>query len=93
MNEWRIKRHEKSKGKITISRHRHGERQRQKGRAILIKKAMGHNMSRRFSKRKEDKSSNPSGPVTKPPADTKEPIRLRDDTRVIYAEETNRDDG
>ena len=50
-------------------------------------------MSRTSPKRKKDKSSTPAGHVANPPADTKRPTRLNDDTRVVYAEEPNRDDG
>lgn len=49
-------------------------------------------MSKVFQKPGNDKSSNPSGHVAKPPRGSK-PTRLTDDTRVIYAEEPNRDDG
>jgi len=48
-------------------------------------------MSRRSPKRKNDKS-NPSGQVAKPPEGFEQP-RLDDDTRVVFAEETNREDG
>jgi len=50
-------------------------------------------MSRTSSKRKNDKSSNPSGQAAKLPEEVKKPVHLSDDIRVIFAEETNREDG
>ena len=50
-------------------------------------------MSRISPKRKDSKSSNPSGHITKPPKEYAKPIHLDDDTRVVHAEEPNRKDG
>ena len=46
-------------------------------------------MPRASQKRKKNNSGNPSGPVAKPQKGSK----VHDDTRVVHAEEPNRDDG
>ena len=44
--------------------------------------------------RRETKASNPAGHVTNPPAGYKQPMpHVTDDTRVVHAEESNREDG
>jgi hypothetical protein len=46
-------------------------------------------MPRADTKRKKNNSGNPAGHVAKPPKGSK----VNDDTRVVHAEEPNRDDG
>jgi len=50
-------------------------------------------MPRASTKRKKNNDGNPAGHVAEPRKSFRSPGQVNDDTRVIHAEEPNRDDG
>jgi len=91
--KWQTQRHEMSKERVAIPLPQHVGRQNLREKATLRRKARVHSMPRTSTKRKKSNAGNPAGHVAEPRKDSKSPIGVNDDNRVIHAEESNRDDG